>query len=295
MKIGFIGLGIMGKPMAKNLMKAGHELTVFDVVKENVDNVVAAGAKAAASSKAVAESCGIIVTMLPNSPHVKTVVCGENGVLQGAKAGTTLIDMSSIAPGASQEIAAACAQKGVKMIDAPVSGGEPKAVDGSLSIMVGGDKAVFEQVKDDILLKMGASAVYCGEIGAGNTTKLANQGVVACNIAACAEAFTLARKAGVDPALVFDAIKGGLAGSPGMNAKVPMMLEGNFAPGFKIDLHIKDLANALDTGHDTGSHLPLTAQVMEMMQTLRADGKGQDDHSSLANYYAKVSGTKIGN
>ena len=150
-------------------------------------------------------------------------------------------------------------------------------------------------MKDDILLKMGASAVYCGEIGAGNTTKLANQVVVACNIAACAEAFTLARKAGVDPALVFDAIKGGLAGSTVMNAKVPMMLEGNFAPGFKIDLHIKDLANALDTGHDTGSPLPLTAQVMEMMQTLRADGKGQDDHSSLANYYAKVSGTKIGN
>lgn len=294
MKIGFIGLGIMGKPMSKNLMKAGHELVVFDVIKENVDNVVAAGAIAAASSADVAKQCKTIVTMLPNSPHVKTVICGENGVLEGAAQGTVIIDMSSIAPGSSQEIEKACAAKGVKMIDAPVSGGEPKAIDGSLSIMVGGDKAIFEQVKDDILLKMGASAVYCGGIGAGNTTKLANQVVVACNIAACAEAFTLARKAGVDPALVFDAIKGGLAGSTVMNAKVPMMLEGNFNPGFKIDLHIKDLNNALETGHNVGSPLPMTAQIMEMMQTLRADGRGQDDHSSLANYYAKVSGTKIG-
>jgi 2-hydroxy-3-oxopropionate reductase len=294
MKIGFIGLGIMGKPMAKNLLKAGHELVVFDIVKDNVDDVVKSGAKAAASSKDVAASCEIIITMLPNSPHVKTVVCGENGVLDGAKAGTLIIDMSSIAPLASQEIEKACREKGVSMIDAPVSGGEPKAIDGSLSIMVGGDKALFEKVKDDILLKMGASAVYCGGIGAGNTTKLANQVIVAANIAACAEAFTLAKKAGVDPALVLDAIKGGLAGSTVMNAKVPMMLDGNFNPGFKIDLHIKDLGNALDTAHGTGSPLPLTALVMEMMQTLHADGCGNDDHSALAKYYAKVSGTKIG-
>jgi 2-hydroxy-3-oxopropionate reductase len=202
--------------------------------------------------------------------------------------------MSSIAPGASQEIEKACAEKGVRLLDAPVSGGEPKAADGSLSIMVGGDEDVFDQVKDEILLKMGASAVYCGGIGAGNTTKLVNQIVVACNIAACAEAFTLAKKAGVDPQVVFEAIKGGLAGSTVMNAKVPMMIDGNFRPGFKIDLHIKDLNNALETGHDAGSPLPLTAAVMEMMQTLRADGKGQDDHSGLANYYYKLCGTKIG-
>lgn len=294
MKIGFIGLGIMGKPMAKNLMKAGHELVVFDIIQENVQNVVAAGAKAAASSKSVAEECSYIITMLPNSPHVKTVVMGKDGVLEGVKSGTILIDMSSIAPLASQEIEKACTAKGVKMLDAPVSGGEPKAVDGTLSIMVGGDLQVFNSVKEDILLKMGASAVYCGEIGAGNTTKLANQVVVACNIAACSEAFTLAKKAGVDPALVFDAIKGGLAGSTVMNAKVPMMLNGNFKPGFKIDLHIKDLNNALETGHGVGSPLPLTAQVMEMMQILHADGYGQNDHSGLANYYAKVSGVKIG-
>lgn len=294
MKIGFIGLGIMGKPMAVNLLKAGHELIVYDVVQENVDFVVQAGAKAAESSKQVAAQCPIIITMLPNSPHVKTVVLGSDGVLEGAKPDTLLIDMSSIAPQASQEVARACAAKNVRMIDAPVSGGEPKAIDGSLSIMVGGDQDIFESVKEDILLKMGASAVYCGAIGAGNTTKLANQIIVACNIAACSEAFMLARKAGVEPQLVFDAIKGGLAGSTVMNAKIPMILDGNFKPGFKVDLHIKDLNNALETGHEVGSPLPLTAMVMEMLQMLHAYGRGQEDHSSLANYYAKIAGEKIG-
>jgi 2-hydroxy-3-oxopropionate reductase len=293
MKIGFIGLGIMGKPMAKNLLKAGHEIIAYDINTESVNDVIAAGAKAGISAKHIAEECSTIITMLPNSPHVKTAVCGENGVLLGAKKGTVLIDMSSIAPLASQEIEKECALKGVKMIDAPVSGGEPKAIDGTLSIMVGGEKAVFESVKD-ILLCMGSSAVHCGDIGAGNTTKLANQIVVALNIAAVSEAFTLARKAGVDPSLVFEAIKGGLAGSTVMNAKAPMMINGSFNPGFKINLHIKDLANALDTGHGVGSPLPLTAMVMEMMQTLHADGYGNDDHSALAKYYAKLSGTKIG-
>jgi 2-hydroxy-3-oxopropionate reductase len=201
--------------------------------------------------------------------------------------------MSSIAPLASREVEKACAAKGVKMIDAPVSGGEPKAVDGTLAIMVGGDKAVFEEVKP-ILLNMGSTAVYCGSIGAGNTTKLANQIVVGLNIAAAAEALTLVKKAGVDPQLVFEAIKGGLAGSTVLNAKAPMMIGGDFKPGFRIDLHIKDLANALDTGHGVGSPLPLTSLVREMMETLHADGFGQDDHSALARYYAKVSGTKIG-
>lgn len=292
MKIGFVGLGIMGKPMAKNLLKAGHELVVCDIVKQSVDEVVAAGAICAPSPKDVAAQCPLIITMLPNSPHVKTVVMGASGVLEGVKAGTVLIDMSSIAPLASQEICKACEAKGVKMIDAPVSGGEPKAIDGTLAIMVGGDKAVFDSVRD-ILLQMGSSAVYCGSIGAGNTTKLANQVVVALNIAAVAEAFTLAKKAGVNPAQVFDAIKGGLAGSTVMNAKAPMMMADNFKPGFKIDLHIKDLNNALETGHSVGAPLPLTAAVMEMMQTLHFDGNGQDDHSGLAKFYAKLSGTKI--
>ncbi len=282
----------MGKPMAKNLLKAGHEIVVFDIMKENVEDLVRSGASAAISSKAVARECKRIITMLPNSPHVKTVVLGENGVLEGVKEGTILVDMSSIAPLASQEICRACAEKGVKMIDAPVSGGEPKAIDGTLSIMAGGDKAVFDEVYE-ILMAMGASAVYCGDIGAGNTTKLANQVIVALNIAAVSEAFMLSTKAGVDPIKVFDAIKGGLAGSTVMNAKVPMITEGNFNPGFKIDLHIKDLNNALETGHGVGAPLPLTSLVMEMLQTLHADGYGQEDHSGIAMYYEKIAGTKI--
>ena len=293
MKIGFIGLGIMGKPMARNLLKAGHEVTVFDLHKENADAVVAAGAKAAASVAEAAAQVPVVITMLPNSPHVKAVALGEGGILERAKPGTILIDMSSIAPLASQEIEKACAAKGIKMIDAPVSGGEPKAIDGTLAIMVGGDRAVFDEVKP-LLLQMGSTAVYCGAVGAGNTTKLANQIVVGLNIAAVAEAFTLVKKAGVDPHLVFEAIKGGLAGSTVLNAKAPMMMDGSFKPGFKIDLHIKDLANAMDTGHGVGAPLPLTALVREMMETLHADGFGGDDHSALARYYAKVSGAAIG-
>ncbi len=293
MKIGFVGLGIMGKPMAKNLLKAGHEVVCFDINQSSVDEVVTAGATAAASAAELAAQVELVITMLPNSPHVKTAVMGEGGILEGAKKGLKIVDMSSIAPLASQEIEKACAEKGVRMIDAPVSGGEPKAIDGTLAIMVGGEKALFDDVKD-ILLTMGSSAVHCGPIGAGNTTKLANQVIVALNIAAVAEAFTLVRKAGVEPELVFEAIRGGLAGSTVMDAKAPMMMESNFAPGFKIDLHIKDLANALDTGHGVGSPLPLTALAREMMETLHADGFGGDDHSALARYYAKLSGTKIG-
>ncbi len=294
MNIAFIGLGIMGKPMVHNLIKAGHRLTVYGHGQKNIDQCVAYGAIAAASAKAASRENELILTMLPNSPNVKDAVMGHDGVLEGAKPGSVLIDMSSIAPLASLEIAAACAMKGVKMLDAPVSGGEPKAVDATLAIMVGGDRVLFEQVKDSVLLKMGKSAVYCGGIGAGNTAKLANQVIVAANIAAVAEAFTLAKKAGVDPHLVLQAIQGGLAGSAVMNAKVPMMLEGNFKPGFKMDLHIKDLANALETGHSVGAPLPLTAQVMEMLQNLHADGNGQDDHSALAKYYAKLAGVKLG-
>lgn len=292
MKIGFIGLGIMGKPMVRNLMKAGHEVVVYDIIEDNIKEVEKDGAKAAASSADVARQCRLIITMLPNSGHVKTAVMGPGGVLEGAEAGSILVDMSSIAPLASKEICAACDEKGVKMIDAPVSGGEPKAIDGTMSIMVGGDKAVFDEVYD-ILMIMGGSAVHCGDIGAGNTTKLANQVIVAVNIAAVAEAFMLSTKAGVDPEKVFDAIKGGLAGSTVMNAKVPMILDGNFKPGFKIDLHIKDLNNAIETGHAEGAYLPLTAQVMEMMQILHEDGYGQNDHSALMRFYEKVTGTEV--
>jgi len=288
-RIGFIGLGIMGKPMVRNLLKAGHEIVAYDVIRENMDAVAIAGATTANSPKEVAGQCRLIITMLPNSPHVKAVVMGDSGILQGAMAGTILIDMSSIAPLTSQEIAKACKEKGVKMLDAPVSGGEPKAIDGTLSIMAGGEKTVFDQVLE-ILMLMGTSVVHCGDVGAGNTAKLANQVIVALNIAAVSEAFLLAAKAGMDPKVLFGAIKGGLAGSTVMNAKVPMILERNFVPGFKIDLHIKDIENALETGHKVGAPLPLTAAVMEMLQILHADGCGEEDHSAISKYYEKLVG-----
>jgi len=283
-KIGFIGLGIMGKPMAKNLIKAGHELVVFNRSQGPVDDLVAAGAKAGRSAADVAAQVDIVVTMLPNSPDVKAVVTGPGGVLDGAKAGLIVIDMSSIAPGAAIEVSKACADKGVIMLDAPVSGGEPKAIDGTLAIMVGGPEAVFEQIKP-ILLNMGASAVHVGEIGAGNITKLANQVIVGVNIAAMSEALTLATKAGADPAKVVDAISGGLAGSAVLNAKAPLILAGNFKPGFRIELHIKDLMNALETGADVSSPLPLSATVLEMMKALAADGHQSDDHGGLIQHY----------
>ena len=292
MKIGLIGLGIMGKPMAKNMLKAGYDLTVSDLNKANVDDVVAAGAKAA-SNKEIGETCDVVMTMLPNSPHVKSVMLGENGVASFMKPGSVFIDMSSINPVASKEIAAALAEKNIEMLDAPVSGGEPKAVDGTLSFMVGGKQEVFDAHKA-ILETMGASVVRCGDVGAGNTTKLANQIIVACNIQALAEALTLAQKAGVDPQLVFEAIKGGLAGSTVMNAKAPMMIAGNDKPGFKIDLHIKDLNNALDCAHSVGAPVPMTAEVQEILQWMHNHEGGQKDHSAIAQYYEYLTGIQLG-
>jgi 2-hydroxy-3-oxopropionate reductase len=292
MYIGFIGLGIMGKPMAKNLLKAGYELVVFDVVEAPLKEVVAAGAKAATSPSDVASQCEIIITMLPNSPHVRKAILGKGGVIEGVKSGSIVVDMSSIAPLASREVAAELAAKGVEMLDAPVSGGEPKAIDGTLAIMVGGKQEVFDKVKD-ILLKVGSSAVLCGDIGAGNVTKLANQIIVALNIAAMSEALVLATKAGVDPEKVFDAIKGGLAGSTVLNAKAPMVLQGNYKPGFRIELHIKDLQNALDTAHEISAPIPLTSQVMEMMQAMKVEGKQTEDHGGLIQLYEKLAGVKV--
>ncbi len=288
MKIGLIGLGIMGKPMAKNLLKAGYDLTVNDLNRASVDEVVACGAKAASNAE-IGEQCDVVLTMVPNSPQVKAVMLGEDGVAAHMRPGTVFIDMSSINPVASKEIAAELAKKNIEMLDAPVSGGEPKAVDGTLSFMVGGKQEVFDAYKP-MLEAMGASVVRCGEVGAGNTTKLANQIVVACNIQALAEALTLAKMAGVDPELVFQAIRGGLAGSTVMEAKAPMIMAGNDKPGFKIDLHIKDLNNALDCAHTVGSPLPMTAGVQEVLQWLHNQGCGQDDHSSIIKYYKKLTG-----
>jgi 2-hydroxy-3-oxopropionate reductase len=292
MKIGFIGLGIMGKPMSKNLLKVGHELVVLDKAKSAVAELVAAGATAAESPKAVAEQTDVIITMLPNSPHVKEVVLGEGGIIEGARAGSVVIDMSSIAPLVSREVAGKLAAKGVEMLDAPVSGGEPKAIDGTLSVMVGGKKEVFEK-HYPIIKAMAGSVVLTGDIGAGNTTKLANQIIVALNIAAMSEALVLAQKAGVEPELVYQAIRGGLAGSTVLDAKAPLVMDRKFNPGFRINLHIKDLANVLETSHEIGVPLPLTAAVMEMMQALKVDGLGEEDHCSLVKHYEKLAQVQV--
>lgn len=292
MKVGFIGLGIMGRPMAKNLLRAGHELVVFDFNQEAVADLVSCGAASAASGKDLASQCSVVITMVPNSPHVRAALLGEGGVAEGAKEGTVVIDMSSIDPTESKAIGAELAKRGIDMLDAPVSGGEPKAIDGTLSVMVGGRKELFDRYYD-LMMVMAGSVVYVGELGSGNVAKLANQIVVAVNIAAVSEALTFAKKAGTDPELVYQAIRGGLAGSTVMDAKAPMMLSRNFAPGFRIELHIKDLNNALNAAHAISSPVPLTGQLMEIMQGLKADGLDKEDHSSIVKYYEKIANTKV--
>lgn len=292
MKIGFIGLGIMGKPMAKNLVKAGYQLLVNDFNKASVEELKALGAEVCSSNKEIAEKSDVVITMLPNSPHVKEVALGEGGLIEGAHAGLTLIDMSSIAPLASREIAEKLAEKGVEMIDAPVSGGEPKAIDGTISVMVGGKQELFDKYSD-VLNAMAGSVVRVGEIGAGNIAKLCNQTIVAINIAAVSEALVLAQKAGVSPELVYNAIRGGLAGSTVLDAKAPLMMDRKFDPGFRINLHIKDLNNVLETSHGVGAPLPLTSAVREMMEFLKVDGHEMEDHSSLLKYYEKLANTEV--
>ena len=293
MKIGFIGLGIMGKPMVKNLIKGGYTDVMVNGRHQDVLDELAKAGAVSASLEEIGKNCDVVMTMLPNSPQVKEVMLSENGVAGFMKAGSVFIDMSSINPVASQEIYAVLEKKGIDMIDAPVSGGEPKAMDGTLSFMVGGKEEVVEKYTP-LLKTMGTSVVRCGEVGAGNTTKLANQIIVACNIQALSEALTLAKRAGVDPNLVFQAIRGGLAGSTVMDAKAPMMLAGNDKPGFKIDLHIKDLNNALDCAHSVGAPVPMTAEVQEIMQWMHSHEGGQKDHSAIAQYYEFLTGMKLG-
>jgi len=282
----------MGKPMCRNLLKAGYQLVVFNRSRGAIDELVAAGASAAANPKAVAEQADIVITMLPNSPQVKEVILGKSGVIEGIKKGAVVIDMSSIAPLVSREIAAKLNEKDIEMLDAPVSGGEPKAIDGTLSVMVGGKKEVFDKCYA-VIKSMAASVVLTGNIGAGNVTKLANQIIVALNIAAMSEAFVLATKAGVEPELVYQAIRGGLAGSTVLDVKAPLVMDRKFNPGFRINLHVKDLNNVLETAHELNVPLPLTASVMEIMQALKADGMGELDHSSLVRFYEKIAHVEV--
>lgn len=291
-KIGFIGLGIMGRPMAKNLLKAGFSLVVYDLNKKAVEDVVKAGAASAHSSRDVAQSTEVIIIMVPDSPEVKEVVLGKDGVLEGVRPGSLVIDMSSINPLVSQEIARELKKKGVDMLDAPVSGGEPGAVQGTLAIMVGGEEEIFKECFK-IFEPMGKNIVYVGPIGAGGFTKLVNQIIVALNIATVGEAFTLGVKAGLDPQTIFQAIRGGLAGSTVLEAKAPMMIGRNFKPGFKIKLHHKDLNNALTTARDLGVPLPLTSLVQQILVSLIIDGKGENDHSAIATFFEKLARVEI--
>jgi 2-hydroxy-3-oxopropionate reductase len=291
-KIAFVGLGIMGKPMSKNLLKAGHSVVVFDVAPAPVADVVAAGGTAAKSSKEAASQADVIITMLPDGPEVEAAVLGPGGILEGAAKGSTVVDMSSISPVVAQKVGAACAAKGVEFLDAPVSGGEPKAIEGTLAIMVGGDANTFAKI-EPILKNMGASVTLTGSVGAGNVTKLANQIMVACNIAAMGEALTLATKAGLDPEVVFNAVKGGLAGSNVLNAKAPMVISRNFQPGFRIALHQKDLRNALLAAESMKVSLPLTSTVQNVLMALMNDGKGALDHSAIVTFTEKMAGVEI--
>ena len=291
-QLGFIGLGIMGKPMARNLINAGHSLVVHDHKQAPMQELATEGAEMAQSCRDASQGCEVIITMLPDSANSEDAILGHHGVLEGAPAGSTIIDMSSINPLVSQKIAAEAAKHNVEMLDAPVSGGEPGAIAGTLAIMVGGNEEVFKK-HEELLHVMGRSVVRVGEVGAGNVVKLANQMIVAANIEIIGEALALSQKAGIDPQVVFDAIRGGLAGSNALEAKAPMMMGRNFQPGFRIRLHQKDLNNAMATARDLGVPVPVTSLMQQVLGALVNDGKGDLDHSAIAQFIEGMAHTEI--
>lgn len=292
MRVGFIGLGIMGKPMTRNLIRAGHQLVVYDIVPERIAEMSASGVAVGQSASDVAARSQVTITMVPDGPEVEAAVLGPEGALEGARPGSILVDMSSISPLVAQKVGAACAAKGVEFLDAPVSGGEPKAIDGTLAIMAGGRQEVFDRVLP-LFQSMGSSAILTGPIGAGNVTKLANQMMVAINIAAMGEALVLATRAGLDPEVVFNAVKGGLAGSAVLNAKAPMVISRNFKPGFRIRLHQKDLRNALAAAESLKVSLPFTSMAQQVLMALMNAGRGDLDHSAIATFVEDMAKTEV--
>lgn len=290
--LGFIGLGIMGEPMCKNLLKAGHSVTVYNRSAPPMNRLAEHGAIMGSSLREVAERSQVIFTMLPDGPEVEEVILGQDGLLQNARRGATIVDLSSISPLVSQQVCAACAAQGVRFLDAPVSGGQPKAIDGTLAIMVGGDEAVFNEILP-LLQAMGSSVTLTGPAGAGNITKLSNQIMVACNIAAMGEAMVLAKRAGLDPNVVVNAVKSGLAGSAVLQAKAPMVIERRFEPGFRIHLHQKDLRNALLAGEAMKVGLPLTGIVQQMLIALMNQGHGDLDHSAIVLFLEQMAGIEV--
>jgi len=291
-KIGFIGLGIMGKPMSRNLMKAGHELVVFDIRPEPMAELASEGAARGLSPRDVAARTDIVITMLPDGPEVEQVILGPEGVLEAARPGLIVADMSSISPVVARKVGAECSKRGVEFLDAPVSGGEPGAINATLAIMVGGEATTFQKMLP-IFQAMGKTITLTGPVGAGNITKLANQIMVAVNIAAVGEALALAAKAGVDPEVVFNAVKGGLAGSAVLNAKAPMILSRNFKPGFRIRLHYKDLRNALNAAESLSVPLPVTSLVQQMLAALINEGEGDLDHSGIVRFTERLAKVEI--
>jgi 2-hydroxy-3-oxopropionate reductase len=290
--VGFIGLGIMGRPMAKNLLKAGYPLVVHSRSQGPVDELVGAGAKGAATPRDVAAQVDVLIAMLPNSPDVELVALGKNGILEGARRGLLFLDMSTISPLVSQKVGAALGAKGVRMLDAPVSGGEKGAIDAALSIMVGGEAADFEAALP-VFQAMGKTITHLGPLGAGGFTKLANQVIVAVNLTALGEALTLARKAGLDRALTLKALGGGLAGSRCLDQKTPNYVSGSYQPGFKVDLHFKDLGLIMESSRALGVPLPCTALVQELFNALRVKGRGGLDHSGVITLLEELAGLPV--
>lgn len=285
-KVGFVGLGIMGKPMAKNLIRAGIELWVNDLNREAVEELEAEGAHSISLEK-MGKECSIIFLILPNGSIVHSVLFGEEGLCSGMREGTLVCDMSSVTPSESRRCASELEKIGVRFVDAPVSGGEPKAIDGTLAFMVGGKTIDFQRL-EEYLYKMGSTANLVGDWGSGSVAKLANQIIVNMNIAALSEAFVFAAKAGVDPEKVYQAIRGGLAGSTVMDAKLPMILERNFKPGGKISINHKDIKNVMNTAHEIDVPLPLTSELFEIMQVLKVDGHMDEDHGGIIQYFEKL-------
>jgi 2-hydroxy-3-oxopropionate reductase len=287
--VGFIGLGIMGRPMARNLLNAGYPLVVHSRSPGPVQELTKAGAKAAKSPKDVAAQVDVLITMLPNSPDVELVALGHDGIIEGARDGLFFLDMSTISPLVSQKVGKALAARGVRMLDAPVSGGEKGAIDAALSIMVGGEPGDFEAALP-VFQAMGKTITHLGPLGAGGFTKLANQIIVAINLTALGEALTLARKAGLDRALTLKALGGGLAGSKCLDQKTPNYVAGTYQPGFKVDLHFKDLGLIMEASRALGVPLPATAVVQELFNALRVKGKGGLDHSGIITLIEELAG-----
>ncbi len=292
-KVGFVGLGIMGQPMARNLIEAGYELVLFNRTKEKAEELAGDNATVADSPKEVAGSADVVITMLPDSPDVARVVAGEDGVLEGVREGALIVDMSTISPVVARDLAEKARERGVSMLDAPVSGGDVGAIQGTLSIMVGGSEEDFERARQ-LFEVMGKTITHVGEAGAGQVVKACNQIVVALTYEAVSEALVLGSKAGVEPSKILDVLSGGLAGNRIMELKRDNFLNHSFDPGFRIELHAKDLGIALAAGREYGVALPVTAIVDQVLEALKAKGRGDRDHSAILTYIEDLAQHRIG-